>query len=423
MDKTVTGKLQHAVEKLLAERGKMGRNIMYLYRWNSYGQNRELSGHAIWKNISMNGNSQISITVMNDICYKVFLYDQDEIVETGDDWNFVRTGEFNVCIPYRDTIWLELVDTKDISGRILSENGFRYDSVMKKKVSPDISKMKENTIVENSIQEKEDVTQKPLERECVTQKLLEQEYSKQGRIEQEYSMQELLKQKYAAQEQFKQKEVKVKTENTEDMTVDKKSTGMEDKRKVKADDIRVQEKRKVLKEEVSNREGSEKQEVAWKEKTEWEKSKLWTKKESVSDQKTDHMEELWGKLKQRYSVCYPFEENQEAISVLPTELHRIDDSVRNLEENSFLLHGYYQYKHILFFRRQNKKGRYVYFVGVPGVLYKQEKMVAQMFGFPDFLLGKGNGQELALLRKSIMGSFGYYIRRLELPQMALKEQI
>ena len=59
-----------------------------------------------------------------------------------------------------------------------------------------------------------------------------------------------------------------------------------------------------------------------------------------------------------------------------------------LGNNSFLLHGFYQYKHLLLLRRETED--YIgYYLGVPGIYNEREQMLASMFGFEEFRLMKG----------------------------------
>ena len=68
--------------------------------------------------------------------------------------------------------------------------------------------------------------------------------------------------------------------------------------------------------------------------------------------------------------------------------------------NSFLLHGFYNYRHVIL----GKEGE-VHYLGVPGVFYEREKMVALMFGFEAFECCGGKAEP---------GKFGYYLRRVRI---------
>lgn len=69
---------------------------------------------------------------------------------------------------------------------------------------------------------------------------------------------------------------------------------------------------------------------------------------------------------------------------------------RKFVHNSFLLHGYYNYGHVVI--DESGEGARL---GVPGNYYKREQMVAEMFGFPNFEAAKEKEQV-------VNGTFGYY---------------
>ena len=77
-----------------------------------------------------------------------------------------------------------------------------------------------------------------------------------------------------------------------------------------------------------------------------------------------------------------------------------------LINNSFLLHGFYNYRHLILGKdcRIGGGGDMCFYLGVPGVFFEREKMVAVMFGFEGF--------ECA--GPVEIGKFGYYLRSVEL---------
>lgn len=68
-----------------------------------------------------------------------------------------------------------------------------------------------------------------------------------------------------------------------------------------------------------------------------------------------------------------------------------------LASNSFLLHGYYNYNHLLLGWRKEKPESFV--LGVPGIYDRRERVMAQMFGFEEFC--------------QVNGSMGYWYRLIE----------
>lgn len=69
--------------------------------------------------------------------------------------------------------------------------------------------------------------------------------------------------------------------------------------------------------------------------------------------------------------------------------------------NSFLLHGYYNYRYLILARLESPQGgRPRYLLGVPGHYYSNEKYMATMFGFANFVLSKNQPPK--------DGRFGYW---------------
>lgn len=80
------------------------------------------------------------------------------------------------------------------------------------------------------------------------------------------------------------------------------------------------------------------------------------------------------------------------------ELCYLPDRVKEIMNNSFLIHGLMNYKYILilFSVRAAKKTA----IGIPGIFHQREKEVASMFGFTEFVGEK----------EPEIGGFGYYLR-------------
>ena len=90
------------------------------------------------------------------------------------------------------------------------------------------------------------------------------------------------------------------------------------------------------------------------------------------------------------------------IEITPGDMIALSNPYHNLVNNAFLLHGYYNYKHLIL---GPAKGKGSFFIGVPGNYYKQEINAARMFGFEYF----ENGGD-----KVEVGDFGYYMKKVKL---------
>ena len=101
-------------------------------------------------------------------------------------------------------------------------------------------------------------------------------------------------------------------------------------------------------------------------------------------------ERLWQELRKSYPKIQPFdyENGCEILTIRPQDIGRLPRESWVYGNNSFLLHGYYNFRYIILFRLGSKDGRPRYMIGVPGHYYSSEKYMASMFGFPNFVLSK-----------------------------------
>ena len=86
------------------------------------------------------------------------------------------------------------------------------------------------------------------------------------------------------------------------------------------------------------------------------------------------------------------------------DLSRLPRREWRLANNSFLLHGFYNYGHMILGKLSEDEKTPIY-IGVPGVYYEQEKRAAQMFGFVGFESTEHPVQA---------GSYGYYMIEVEI---------
>lgn len=63
----------------------------------------------------------------------------------------------------------------------------------------------------------------------------------------------------------------------------------------------------------------------------------------------------------------------------------IVNKIDHIVNNSFLMHGYYNYDHIIVGKKyDNEKDKELILIGVPGIFHEKEQFMASMFGFPQF---------------------------------------
>ncbi len=111
-------------------------------------------------------------------------------------------------------------------------------------------------------------------------------------------------------------------------------------------------------------------------------------------------EDKWEQILDTYDNIHPYGDERVYVKLAPKDFIILSGKYQHLVNNSFLLHGFYNYRHVIL----GKEGD-VYYLGVPGVFYEREKMVALMFGFEAFECESG---------ESKAGEFGYYLRKVEL---------
>ena len=116
------------------------------------------------------------------------------------------------------------------------------------------------------------------------------------------------------------------------------------------------------------------------------------------------LDDKWMQLCAIYPHVQPFRDERDYLSIKPADFLLFPTEAYRQVNNSFLLHGYYNYKHLLL-SRMERKGEIIYYIGVPGNYYEKEKQVALMFGFESFECAEEPAED---------GDFGYYMMRMEL---------
>ena len=100
-----------------------------------------------------------------------------------------------------------------------------------------------------------------------------------------------------------------------------------------------------------------------------------------------------------YPAVAPFGEQQgRIIRIEPKDIEKMPIQLWEYANNSFLLHGYYGYRHLIL--QENPDG--TYYIGVPGIYHPREEFMARMFGFSNFVPISNNQRE----------GFGYWMRKI-----------
>lgn len=98
---------------------------------------------------------------------------------------------------------------------------------------------------------------------------------------------------------------------------------------------------------------------------------------------------------------YPFEDDEMVWcrQIAPEDFSTLPMSCWRLGSNSFVLHGYYNYRHLLY----ASDGVHFY-IGVPGQYHRKEQYLAGRFGFPRFKATKR--------KRMTIGDFGYWLQEI-----------
>ena len=120
-------------------------------------------------------------------------------------------------------------------------------------------------------------------------------------------------------------------------------------------------------------------------------------------------EDKWEQILDTYDRIHPYGDSRVYVKLAPKDFIIFSSNYQHLVNNSFLLHGFYNYRYVILGKNENLPGESSseneYCLGVPGVFYEREKMVALMFGFEAFECEGGDPKP---------GDFGYYLRKVEL---------
>lgn len=119
-----------------------------------------------------------------------------------------------------------------------------------------------------------------------------------------------------------------------------------------------------------------------------------TEKEPENEQEKS----AWDVLGKREELFYPFGDQTGCYRFYKKDMNLLGEEYKKLQQNQFLLHGYYNYKHMIIYKKADKENEY--WLGVPGIYHKREVIAAKMFGFEQF---EGIKKEYQV------GDMGYYL--------------
>lgn len=119
----------------------------------------------------------------------------------------------------------------------------------------------------------------------------------------------------------------------------------------------------------------------------------------------DSMADIW----ERMRGGYPFfslsgDGGADCLRIELKDLRELPKKHWYLGNNSFLLHGFFNYRYLVFGQLEEEQ----WFLGVPGVYQQQERVMAAIFGFPGFLPEDGENAAKNGRESEPFNRFGYW---------------
>lgn len=130
------------------------------------------------------------------------------------------------------------------------------------------------------------------------------------------------------------------------------------------------------------------------------------KPEEVSEKVREEPQEELRELEEPVEYITPSSRRYEKIQ--RQDLSRLPRKEWRLANNSFLLHGFYNYHHLLYIEEDEKT-----WIGVPGIFHEREMAAANAFGFTEFIRPIDMNIELSEEEKNTYDDFGYWCRQVE----------
>ena len=115
-------------------------------------------------------------------------------------------------------------------------------------------------------------------------------------------------------------------------------------------------------------------------------------------------EKLWEEFKRTYPKIQPFEyeDGCDILTIRPQDIGKLPRECWVYGNNSFLLHGYYNFRYLILVKLGGNKRNPATCWESPGTTTAVKKYMATMFGFPNFVLPGAS--------RSGMGGLGTGIR-------------
>lgn len=110
--------------------------------------------------------------------------------------------------------------------------------------------------------------------------------------------------------------------------------------------------------------------------------------ESKDIEVTPRLQDKWDMLVMENALHTYENDGVKYVKIGPENLNALPRQYQLLHKNSFLLHGFYRYRYLIIGKEDKENGMHSeaqYIIGVPGTNQRNEKMMADMFGFSQYL--------------------------------------
>lgn len=115
------------------------------------------------------------------------------------------------------------------------------------------------------------------------------------------------------------------------------------------------------------------------------------------------LEQMWELISDRREKLFIFADDElyDVIEINPDDIDKMPNTNWHLRNNSFVNHGYFNFRHLIAGRNHAEDGT-GFFIGVPGIYNRRERNLASMYGFNRFKFSMRSDMRL--------NQFGYWYR-------------
>lgn len=120
----------------------------------------------------------------------------------------------------------------------------------------------------------------------------------------------------------------------------------------------------------------------------------------------EQFERMWELLSRDKEKQFLFADDElyDVVEITPEDIDKMPNTNWHLKNNSFVNHGFYNFRHLIAGKMYNNDENNGYFIGVPGIYNRRERSIASMYGFNRFKFSMRSDMRL--------NQFGYWYREI-----------